>query len=50
MDDGALINGMIRINHLGGGEPEQRVNGDEYHTNGVGVNRTPPLKVVVGSD
>ena len=50
VDDGALIDRVIRINYLRGGKPKERVDGDEDNKNGVGMNGTPPLEVVVGSD
>ena len=50
MDDGALIDGMIRINHLRGGEAEERVDGNEDDANGITVNGTSPLKVMIRCD
>ena len=49
MYDGALVDGVIRIYHLGGGETEEGVDGDKNHTDGVVMNRASPLKVVVSS-
>ena len=47
MDDGALIDGVVRVDYLGGGEPKQGVDRDEYDANGIGMNGTPPLKMMV---
>ena len=50
MYDGALIDGVIRIDHLGRGESEEGVDGDENDANRIAVNGTSPLKVMVGAD
>ena len=50
MYDGALINGVVRINHLRSGEAEERADGDEDNTNRVVMNGASPLEVVVRSD
>ena len=50
MDDGALIDGVIRINHLRGGKTKEGIDGYEDDANGVAVNGTPPLKVMVCAD
>ena len=50
MDDGALINGVIRIYHLGGGEAEKGIDRDEDNANGILMNGTSPLKVMIRSD
>ena len=47
MNDGALINGVIRIYNLRGGEAEEGIDGDEDDANGITVNGTPPLKVMI---
>ena len=47
MNDWALINGVIRINHLQGGKAKERVDGDECNADGILVSRAPPLKIVV---
>ena len=50
MNNGALIDGMVRIDHLRGGEAEERIDGDEDNANRVTMNGTPPLKVMICSD
>ena len=50
MNDGALIDGVVRVNHLRGGEAKQGVDGNEHDANGVGMNGASPLKVMVCSD
>ena len=50
MDDGALIHGMVRVNYLRAGESEEGVGGNEYDANGIVVNGTPPLVVMVCGD
>ena len=50
MDDGALINGVIRVDYLRRGEAEEGINGNEYDTNRITMNGTPPLKVMICSD
>ena len=50
MDDGALINGVIRIYHLRGGKAEERIDGNEDNANRITMNGTSPLKVMICSD
>ena len=50
MDDGALINGVIRIYHLGGREAKERIDGDEDDANGIRMNGASPLKMMIRSD
>ena len=50
MYDGALIDGVIRIYDLGGGESKEGINRNENNTDRVTVNGTPPLKVMVCAD
>ena len=50
MDDGALINGVIRVYHLGGGETKKGVDRDEDNANGILMNGAPPLKMMIRSD
>ena len=50
MDDGALINGVIRIYHLRGGEAKKGVDRDEDNADGILMNGTSPLKVMIRSD
>ena len=50
MDDGALIDGVIRVYHLRGGEAKEGVNGDEDNADRITMNGTSPLKVMVCSD
>ena len=40
MNDGALVNGMIRVNYLRTRKPEEGVDGNKNDTNGVVVNGT----------
>ena len=50
MNDGALIDGVIRVYYLRGGEAEERIDGNENDANGVTMNGTPPLKVMIRSN
>ena len=50
MDDGALINGVIRVYHLRGGEAKKGVDRNENDADGILVNGTSPLKMVIRSD
>ena len=50
MYDGALIDGMIRIDDLRGGESKEGINRDEDDADGVTVNRAPPLEMMVCPD
>ena len=50
MDDGALINGVIRIYHLGGREAKERIDGDEDNADGILMNGTSPLEIMVHGD
>ena len=50
MYDGALVDGVIRIYHLGGGEVEERIDGYEDYANGITMNGTSPLKVMIRGD
>ena len=50
MDDGALINGVIRVDHLRGGELEEGIYGNEDNANGITMNGTSPLEVMIRSD
>ena len=50
MNDGALIDGVVRSDYLRRGKPEKRINGDENDANGITMNGTPPLEVMIRSD
>ena len=50
VDDGALIDRVIRINHLRRGKSEEGIDGDEDNANRVTMNGTPPLKMMVCCD
>ena len=50
MYDGALIDGVVRIDYLRGSEPKERVDGNEYDADWITMNGTPPLKVMIRSD
>ena len=47
MYDGALIDGVIRIYDLRGGESKEGINRNENDADRITVNGTPPLKVVI---
>ena len=47
MNDGALINGVIRVYDLRSGEAEKGINGDEDDADGVIMNGASPLKIMV---
>ena len=47
MYDGALIDGVVRVYYLRGGEAEEGIDGNEDNANGITVNGTPPLKVMI---
>ena len=47
MNDGALIDGVVRVDDLWTGEVEEGINGDKNNTNGVVMDRASPLKIVV---
>ena len=48
MYDGALIDGVVRIDYLRAGEAKEGVGGNEHNTNGVVMDRASPLKIVIG--
>ena len=50
MDDGALIDRVIRVCYLRGGESEKRIDGDEDNANGIIMDGTSPLKMMIRSD
>ena len=50
MNDGALINGVVRVDYLRGGKSEERVDGNEHNADRITMNGTPPLKVMIRSD
>ena len=50
MYDGALIDGVVRIYDLWRGESEEGIDGNEDDTNGITVNRTSPLEVMISAD
>ena len=50
MDDGALINGVIRIYHLGGGKAKKGVDRDEDNADGILMTGASPLKMMIRSD
>ena len=50
MYDGALIDGVVRVYYLRGGEAEERVDGNENNANRITMNGTPPLKVMIRCD
>ena len=50
MNDRALINGVVRVDYLRGGEPEEGIDGNENDANRIGMNGTSPLEVMICSD
>ena len=50
MYDGALIDGVVRVDYLGGGESEEGIDGNENNANGITMNGTSPLKVMIGAE
>ena len=50
MNDWALVNGVIRINHLGGGEAKEGIDGNEDDANWVIMNGASPLKMMISGD
>ena len=50
MNNGALINGMVRIDDLWSRELKERVDGNKDYADGIIVNGTSPLKVVICGD
>ena len=50
MNDGALIDGVIRVYHLRTGEAKEGIDGDEDDANGITMNGTPPLKMMIRCD
>ena len=49
MDDGALIDGVVRINDLGAREAEEGIDGNKNDTDGIIVNGASPLKIMICS-
>ena len=47
MYDGALIDGVVRVDYLRGGESKQGIDGDENDTDGVIMNGASPLKIMI---
>ena len=47
--DGTLIDGVVRIYDLWGGESEEGIDGNEDDANGITVNGTSPLKVMISA-
>ena len=47
MNDGALINGVVKIDHLRSREAEEGIDGNEDDANGIIVNGTSPLEIVI---
>ena len=47
MYDGALIDGVVRIDDLRSGKAEERVNGNENDADGVVMNGASPLKIMI---
>ena len=50
MNDGTLIDRVVRIDDLRGGEPEEGIDGDKNDTDGITMNGTSPLKVMICTD
>ena len=50
MNDGALKDGVVRIDDLWSGESKKGVDGDEYDANRITMNGTSPLKVMISAE
>ena len=50
MNDGALIDGVIRVYYLRRGESEEGIDGDENDADGIIMNGTSPLKIMISCD
>ena len=50
VNDGALIDRVIRIDDLWGGEAEEGIDGNKDDANGIVMNGTSPLKMMVSAD
>ena len=50
MNDRALIDGVVRIDHLRGRKAEEGVDGNENNANRVVMNGASPLKMMICSD
>ena len=50
MDDGALIDGVVRIDDLRSRKAKKGVDGNEDDADGIIMNGTSPLKVMVCSE
>ena len=50
MNNGALIDRVVRIDHLRGGEAEERIDRNEDDADGIIMNGAPPLEVMICSD
>ena len=48
--DGALIDRVVRVDYLGTRETKEGIDGDEDDAEGIAMNGTSPLKVMVCSD
>ena len=49
MNDGTLIDGVVRIDDLRPRETKKGIDGNKDDTNGVVMNGAPPLEIVVCS-
>ena len=50
MNDGTLIDRVVRVDDLRRVKPEEGIDGDKNNANGIGVNGASPLKVMIGAD
>ena len=50
MYDGALIDGVVRVDYLGRGKSEEGIDGDKDNADGVTMNGTSPLKMMIRGD
>ena len=50
MYDGALVDGVVRVDYLGGGELEEGIDGNKDDANGITMNGTSPLKVMISAN
>ena len=50
MNNGALVNRVVRVDYLRTGEAEEGIDGDENDADGIIMNGTSPLKIMISCD
>ena len=50
MDDGALVDGVVRVDYLWGGEVKEGIDRDKEDADRVIMNRASPLKIMICGD